>query len=312
MSKINRRTFLGNSLMAAAGMSLPLSMEAKAPLIPKKNTVSSNAGPDIIDTNVNLLDWPFRSLKYGKTKDLVSKLRSHRITQAWAGNFEALFHKDIDGVNARLAEECRVNGENMLVPFGTVNIAWPDWEEDLRRCHEVYKMPGIRIYPIYQTFNLDTPDFLSLVRKATDRGMMIQIVGDMEDIRHHHPIVEVRDVSFEPLLEVMKQVPEAKVELLYWTHRVGRNLLPKIVSDTSIVLDTSRVESVGELGRLIEGNSWYGKSMPVPVERFLFGSHAPYFPVESSLLKLFESPLKLNQMQAIMNTNARGFLNQKI
>src|SRR5690606_19857235 len=98
-------------------------------------------------------------LKYSDTRSLTSKLRSHQIHQAWAGSFEALFHKDIDGVNKRLAEECRTSGKGMLLPFGTVNLAWPDWEEDLRRCHEVYGMAGIKIYPSYQTFDLSHPDF---------------------------------------------------------------------------------------------------------------------------------------------------------
>lgn len=271
------------------------------------DTVPPQTVPGIIDTNVNLLEFPFRRLKYGETKALVSKLRHHRITQAWTGSFEALLHKDIDGVNTRLTEECRANGKDMLLPFGTVNIAWPDWEEDLRRCHEVYKMPGIRIYPIYQTFGLDHPEFLKLVQKTADRGMILQIVGDVEDIRHIHPIVNVRGISFEPLIDVMKKIPKAKVQLLYWNNRIGANL-QKLVQETNVVFDISRIEGNGALGRLIEGNPWSGADIPVPVDRFLFGSHAPYFPVETNILKLFESPLTIEQMQAIMNGNARSFL----
>lgn len=309
MSKINRRKFLGNSLFAAAGLSLPLSVEAITTVHRAKQKVHKPF-PDIVDTNVNLFEWPFRRLKYSNTKGLVTKLRQHRITQAWAGNYEALFHKDIDGVNSRLAEECRANGEGMLLPFGTVNIAWPDWEEDLRRCHEVYKMPGIRIYPIYQTFTSDQPEFERLIRQAARRGLIVQIVGDMEDIRHHHPIVQVRDVNMEPLINIMKEVPQAKVQLVNWNHRVGGSLLDKFMSETNVVLDTSYIEAAGEVGRLIEGNPWYGSTKPVPVDRLLFGSHAPYFPVEANVLKLFESPLTLEQMQAIMNANARRFLAQ--
>ena len=132
----------------------------------------------------------------------------------------------------------------MLLPFGTVNLAWPDWEEDLRRCDEQYKMPGIRIYPIYQTFGLDHPDFPKLVQKVAERGMILQIVGDVEDIRQIHPIVHLRGVNFEPLIEIMKKTPAAKVQLLYWNNRIGRNL-EKLVSETNVVLDISRIEGNG-------------------------------------------------------------------
>ena len=196
----------------------------------------------------------------------------------------------------------------MLIPFGTVNPAWPDWEEDLRRCHEVHRMPGIRLYPAYQTFDLNHNEFIPLMSKATERGLIIQIVGDMEDSRVHHPIVLTRDVSFDPLVDIMKKIPQAKVQLLSWNERVNRKLLDKLMSETSVVLDISWLESDGALGRLIEGNSWSGPETPVPVERILFGSHAPYFPVEAGIIKLFESPLTLEQMKAVMNVNADRFL----
>ena len=247
-------------------------------------------------------------MKYGETRSLVAKLRKHRITKAWSGNFEALFSKSINDVNARLAEECRVNGGGMLVPFGTVNPAWPDWEEDLRRCHEVHRMPGIRLYPTYQTFDLNHPEIPRLISKASERGLIIQIVGDMEDSRVHHPIVLTRELSFDPLVEIMKNIPKAKVQLLCWNERVSNELLKKLISETSIVLDISWLESTGALGRMIEGNRWSGPEAPVPVERLLFGSHAPLFPVETAVIKLFESPLTLEQMKAVMNVNAGRFI----
>lgn len=304
MKKVNRRTFFSTSLLAAAAVSLPIKLSAKDHF-PKEGIA---VGPNLIDTNVNLFEWPFRRLKYGETKALVSKLRSHRIRQAWAGSFEALFHKDISGVNARLAEECRINGEGMLLPFGTVNLAWPDWEEDLRRCHEIHKMPGIRIYPSYQTFDLDHPEFPRLVHLIAKWGLILQIVGDMDDSRNHHPIVLARDINMEPLVDIMKKEPKAKVQLLYWNHRVGNKLLERLVKETSAVFDIARIETSGGLGRLIEGNPWSGPALPIPFSRLLFGSHAPYFPVETNIIKLLESPLTMEQAEAIMESNAHDFL----
>ncbi len=305
----SRRKFI--SAMSASSLSASI-----AATIPTSGNIAhesanyTSSNPDIIDTNVNLFAWPFRRMKYAETKSLVAKLRQHRITKAWVGNFEALFSKSISQVNARLVEECRVNGEGMLLPFGTVNPAWSDWEEDLRRCHEVYRMPGIRLYPTYQTFDLNHLEFPKLISQATDRGLIIQIVGDMEDSRVHHPIVLTREISFEPLIDIMKKIPHAKVQLLSWNERVNSELLKKLVSNTNVVLDISWLESAGGLGRLIEGNTWSGFETPVPVDRFLFGSHAPYFPVEASLIKLFESPLTLEQMKAVMNLNAQKFIKQ--
>ena len=153
--------------------------------------------PDIIDTNVHLFDWPFRKLKYAGAKALVAKLRKHRITQAWAGSYEGLLHKNLDGVNARLAEECRANGEGILLPFGTVNPALPDWEEDLRRCHEKYRMPGIRLYPSYHNYTLQKPEVARLLQLAQQRGLIVQLAVRMEDPRVHLPVTRTPAVDVD-------------------------------------------------------------------------------------------------------------------
>ena len=160
-----RRHFLKSSLLGAAAISLAGSQRSEGQTA--VGNASRTAPSDtlgIIDTNVNLFDWPFRALKYRDTKALVAKLKKHRVIEAWAGSFEALLSKDMSGVNTRLANECRTQAPGFLIPFGSVNLAWPDWEEDVRRCHEVFKMPGLRIYPGYQPFDLDHPGMAGLVR----------------------------------------------------------------------------------------------------------------------------------------------------
>jgi predicted TIM-barrel fold metal-dependent hydrolase len=307
IKNFSRRKFIAAMSASSFAMSIASAIPAFGNTKTARNT-SESSNPDIVDTNINLFEWPFRRMKYGETKSLVTKLRRHRITQAWACSFDALFSKSINEVNARLAEECRINGEGVLIPFGTVNISWPDWEEDLRRCHEVYRMPGIRLYPTYQCFDFLHIDFPRLVNLATERGLIIQIVGDMEDSRVHHPIVLTRDVKFDPLVDIMRKNPHAKIELLNWNKRVSRELQKKFVLETKVMFDIAYIESVGAVGKLINGNTWHGQETSVPVERILFGSHAPLLPVESSIIKLFESPLTLEEMQAIMGLNAHHFI----
>src|SRR6267378_349050 len=218
MNSITRRQFLEDSILAAAAVSLPghqpLAAQTSAHSAP---VVSPSQAPGIIDTNVNLFNWPFRALKYRDTKALVAKLKKHRVIEAWAGSFEALLSKDMSGVNARLAAECLEHGPGFLIPFGSVNLAWPDWQEDVRRCHEVHKMPGLRIYPGYQPFDLDHPAMKSLVKITAERGLILQVVFGMEDPRVHHPIINVGPVTLAPLLKALASTPNAKVQLLHFS-----------------------------------------------------------------------------------------------
>ncbi len=301
MPPLNRREFLHRSALTGAALALgsAASPVAAAP--------ANSAAPGIIDTNVNLFRWPFRKLKYSATPALVEKLRQHRVIEAWAGSYEALLDKDIAGVNERLAAECRTHGRGLLRPIGTVNLAWPDWEEDLRRCHEVFKMPAVRIFPGYQPFDLGHPDLPRLLALVRERSLLLQIAFAMEDSRVHHPAITPLPVVAAPLVAAMKTVPNAKVQVLHFAGNAqGSDLVP-LMRETSATIDLSRWEGNGAVGRMI-GARPETKTPRVPVERVLFGSHAPYFPLETAILKLIESPLDAAQLHAILQGNARRLL----
>jgi uncharacterized protein len=306
LQRMDRRSFVKTSLVPAAlairGSSARRPAQgAEAP--PEDGAV----GPEIIDTNVHLFQWPFRRLKYDRTEALVGKLRRHQIAQAWAGSFEFVLHKQLDEANRRLADECREQGRGLLIPIGSVNPVWPDWEEDLRRCHEQYKMPGIRLYPAYHGYGLDHPELLRVLASAARRGLLVQIVIRMEDERVHHPSVVAPVVSAARLPEILVKVPEARVQLLNadTVFRSGR--VRALIEQTRTTFDIASVEGDGGIGRLIDGTHPTYRCL-IPMERLLFGTHAPFFPCESALLKLFESPLDRQQLDKIMYANARRLL----
>jgi predicted TIM-barrel fold metal-dependent hydrolase len=297
-SPIARRSFVAASLITAA---LPVARSGAQAAEPPPAT------PEIIDTNVHLFDWPFRKLKYARTAALITKLRKHRITQAWAGSFEAALSKQLDAVNRRLADECKAQGDGMLLPMGSVNPARPDWEEDLRRCHEQYRMRGVRLYPAYHGYTLDQPEFARLLAEATKRSLLVQIVLRLEDERVHHPSIVIVAVDLAPLPGLLKSLPDAKVQLINSAGPLLGNNVSALVKETNVTFDIAATEGNGGVGKLIDGKN-YSYRGAIPVERLMFGSHAPFFPCESALLKLFESPLVLEQLEKLMHANARGLI----
>ncbi|HEY2414843.1 MAG TPA: amidohydrolase family protein [Pirellulaceae bacterium] len=297
---IDRRTFVQAGLATTA-------VALVAPRAETASAAEPAAPPEITDTNIHLFDWPFRKLKYAKTDALINKLRKHRITKAWAGTFEAVLHKQLDAANRRLAEECQTHGDGMLRPIGSVNPAWPDWDEDLRRCHEQYRMPGIRLYPAYHGYTLDHPEFVRLLADSAQRNLLLQIVLRLEDERVHHVATNIPPLNVAPLVDALKKNPTAKVQLINSAGPLLGNNVNALIRDTQVTFDIAACESNGGVGKLLEGKNTSYRGT-IPIDRLTFGSHAPFFPCESALLKLFESPLALDQFEKLANSNSRRLI----
>ncbi len=246
----------------------------------------------MIDVNVSLSRWPFRRLPGDEPGDLAARLRTKNVSQAWAGSFDGLLHKDIAGVNARLAADCRKYGQGILVPFGSVNPMLPDWQEDLRRCQEEHRMPGIRLHPNYHGYKLDDPVCAELLSLAARRGLIVQIALAMEDERTQHPLLRVPPVDPAPLPRV---AAISGLRLVILNH----NRLPRLDIAGEVCFDIAMVEGLGGVARFAE---------VVSPARVVFGSHAPLFSFESALLKVREAGLSEAQQNDLLEGNARRVL----
>ena len=253
----------------------------------------------IIDTNVHLSRWPFRRLPDDEPVALAARLRRHGVIEAWAGSFDGIFHKDVGAVNARLAEECALHGRGLLVPFGTVNPMLPDWREDLRRCREVHHMPGIRVYPNYHGYTLDDPKFTELLRAASDCGLIIQLVVQMEDDRMQHPLMRIPPVDLAPLPKLTQTHPKLRLMLLNGFRSLNGGAVKTLVNAPGVRFEFAMLDGIGGVGDAVEA---------VSANRVLFGSHAPFYYFESALLKLKEAGLPKEVADRICQANARELM----
>ena len=253
----------------------------------------------MIDVNVNLSRWPCRRLVGDEPDGLVANLRKRNVTQAWAGTFDGILHKDLSSANERLASDCRRYGQGMLVPFGSVNLKLPDWQEDVRRCHEEHKMTGIRLHPNYHGYELKDPAFAELLRLAAARRLVVQVAVRMEDERTQHPLMRVPPVDLSPLADLIKSERGARVVVLNWNSLEDVETAQKLAATGRVYFDISMVESVGGVARLAQ---------TIPIQQVLFGSHYPLFYFESALLKIREGGFAEAAARAILEENARRLL----
>ena len=253
----------------------------------------------IVDVNVDLSRWPFRRLPCDEASKLVARMKKCHVSQAWAGSFDGIFHRDVGGVNRRLSHDSRWAGEGMLLPFGTINPILPDWPEELRRCHEDYHMSGIRLHPNYHGYTLDDPVFAELLAMATQRRLVVQLALRMEDTRVQHRLMQVADVDVKPLADVVAACPKLRLVMLNSLRTLRADAIKKLIAAGNVYFEISMLEGVGGVAKMLD---------TLPLDRLLFGSHLPLFNLESAVLKLQESELSDKQLKAISGENAKRLL----
>jgi predicted TIM-barrel fold metal-dependent hydrolase len=255
-----------------------------------------------IDVNVSLFRYPTRRFPHDAEASLTAFLQSSNVTQAWAGSYEGLLHRDIAGVNERLRDACG-RSDGLLIPFGTIDPTLPDWEDDVRRCHEIWQMPGIRLFPNYHGYALDDPQFERLLQLAGERKLIVQIAVKQEDPRTQHRLLSVPDVDVLPLKSLAAKYPGTRIVLLNALMSTSADQQAALAALGNISFDIATLEGVGGITRLMKS---------VPADRILFGSHAPFFIWQSAELKLKESELPQPVIEQIRHENAAALLEYRL
>ena len=280
-----RRQFLKHALGAAAACSTTRLATANEP-VPL---------PPLVDTHVYLGHWPHKPLTSEHPAKLADDLRNSGVIRAWAGSFDGLFHKDIAAVNQRLADACTKFGDGLFIAIGTINPNLPDWEDDVRRCHEVHNMPGVRLHPNYHGYTLDDPRFAKLLNLASERALVVQIVTSMEQTKHLLLNPHGESVNLSPLPKAQADNGKAKVLLSNTFEKADDKKTQPLLSHSSIWFDFARAQSSAELSQLVSQASR---------DRVVFGSSAPLHDVDNAITNVRQAQLAQSDVQAIAAGNA--------
>ena len=131
---------------------------------------------------------------------------------------------------------------------------------------------------------------------AADRAVVVQVVLNMDDERTQHPLVGVKEVDTAPLLKLIRDTKGLRLVLQNRKREPSGKLLGRLSYTGAVYFDFAMLEGVGAIPKLLK---------EIPRDRLLFGSHYPFFYVESALLKMQEAGLDETQAKAIFEENAQ-------
>jgi len=139
-----------------------------------------------------------------------------------------------------------------------------------------------------------------VIKAVGEAGLFVIVQLRIQDMRSHHPLMQVPDVRVTDIIEVAGALPQVNIVLggIKWAEATSQ--ATNIKALPNLWLDISHIETVDALRRLIDV---YG------TERILFGTHAPFFYVRSAIIKLNEAQLSAEERDRITRRNAEKLLN---
>ncbi len=248
----------------------------------------------IIDVNAWVGHWPFRQLRHNTVQGLLRLMDRSGIDRAVVASVHGVFYKNAHSANEELARQV-LRHRDRLIPFATLNPTYAGWEADLRRCAEDLELCGIRLYPQYHGYDLESDAALDLVDAATDLGWSVQVPMRIVDRRQRHAWDLADDLKPAMFRRFFHLRPHARWMILNGAGFTGR-ILP---ADVRFLVDISRLTAV--LERSIQGlaQAW-------GAERLAFGSGMPFNAPAPALLKLqiLDAPETVKEAIAWRNAEA--------
>jgi predicted TIM-barrel fold metal-dependent hydrolase len=232
-----------------------------------------------IDVNAYLGHFAFRQLRHNTAMGLLQLMDRKSIDRAVVSSASAITYRNPQAGNEEVAAEVK-DHRDRLIPFAVLNPFYAGWPDDLKTCHEAFKMSGIQLYPKWHNYRLSDRSCLDLVQAATERGMVVSIPGRVEDVRQRSWLIDVPEVPLPEIVALVKACPQARFLLVnglgYVNSPLGRkdSGLP-----ANYVIELSRLSALlaNEIGQLLT---------QLGADRLVFGTGMPFNYPESALLKL--------------------------
>ncbi len=261
---------------------------------PPVDAARDGRAPSLLDVNAWLGSWPFQYFHDGTARLLEARLASEGITAALVGNPEAAFNPDCMKTNAVLSK--RLRGSSMLRPVPALDPTKGDWKDILSLCRQEGSA-AVRLFPGYHGYELSSPETLRVLEEIAGggpRALLIQM--RMEDERTHHPLCRIPAVSVASIIEAAGRFPGiAMVALCPYYHEAVE--LAK--GPPTLLFDISHVERLRTIASLLQ---------EVPVERVLFGSHAPFLQPRAAVMKVEAPYVTEDWRRAICSGNAEAIV----
>ena len=229
---------------------------------------------------------------------LARQLAPWGISRVFAGRVDLLRMENSHMADTPQNPQVIQNVEINTVPL--IDPTLPTWPEQAQKHHAAngHKLPLLRLHPNYHGYKLTDLKLIGpLVEWAHFRGVVIQIIVNVDDTRRQHPLGQVPDVPVAEIVALCKSFPHQPFvvsgAVFGPLHTLART------RPANLWADTARVET-GDGLTILTSEGW--------LEHLLFATHAPVLIPHSAIARIL-ADLPDAKASKILWENAKRLLN---
>lgn len=251
---------------------------------------------NIIDVNCLVGHWPFRKLPGNTFDDLVNIHKANGIASGYVSSLNSIFYNDPFEGDEELHELIKDTGYHHVL---TINPTLPSIEEDIEKGIKLFNISGVKIYPTYHGYRLDSPEVRTLCKILIKHDLPLFLSMRMEDERLSY-IFTPTPIQITDLQTFLEENKDLKIILLNIRFNEIKSISNILIGASNIFFDTSGLkDQLFNVEKLAEelGN-----------RKILYGSQYPLFCLKSTLLEVTTAKISSQSKENILCRNSELML----
>ena len=216
----------------------------------------------------------------------------------------------VETINTVAAQNNRLY-QGKLVSLGGIHPEYENWYEELARVKEL-GLKGIKIHPVYQGYDIDSPPFLNILKRCAELGLFV-VTHAGDDIGFPGMV----HCSPEMCLHVKRQIPELKFVLAHMGGWQNWDRVCELLADTDVFIDTAfSIEPIHRLDdhwqsgepKLLSIEQFRNMIALFTPDRVVFGTDSPWANQKEYVSLMGSLGLPDEDYQKIMYRNTAALL----
>lgn len=248
----------------------------------------------IIDVNAGAGFWPIQHFTITDLETLDTAYEAEGIDEVWISAVESILFPEPDTHDFRLFE--KLISYRRFRPVKTLNLNLANWRKSCDLAIGSFPIAAFKLFPNYHDFALDSTPVGEACAYAAECSVPVLLQMRVNDERNQPSFLEVGGVSPYDIAALSQRHPKTRfIALCPYIYELdalshgGSNLMADIAFlDFAETLTTS--------------TEW------MPADRLVFGSHAPFLHIKSSVLKVERSALPEADRLGVASHNLKHIL----